>query len=522
MTQPRAYGEIALAPPLRIALLLAAAAALAIPMLGAYPLFDVDEGAFSEATREMLESGNWLSTTLNGAPRFDKPILVYWLQALSVATFGLNEFALRLPSAAAALAWVFAIVRFCDRRLGTDTAILAGWIAASSLAIVAMGRAATADALLNAIIAATLFDVWRHLESGDRAALRRAWCWMALGVLAKGPIAILIPLLAGLLYCASAHRMRDALRAIADPVGAALFVALAGPWYAAQFWIHGPAFFDAFFLHHNLERYGGTLEGHGAGPWYYFVFVPVALLPWTTLLPRIARGALADWRMPLNRFLWIWFGFVFVFFTFSGTKLPHYALYGITPLFILAAQRLHAREQGGVLALACILAALLPVVPALVQAIAEDGRMTHDAFYLAQAARACALATPAYYAATISAAGLMLWIALRRRWPAMRRTILASAALCAALGFAFVPWLGALLNAPTEHAARLARSIGGPAVQWEIAVPSFSVYRGAITPAREPRPGELAVTRVDRLHADVPVELLFREGGIALVRRAAQ
>ena len=53
--------------------------------LGAAPLFDVDEGAFSEATRELLSSGDWGHTTLNGTDRFDKPILVYWLQAASMA-----------------------------------------------------------------------------------------------------------------------------------------------------------------------------------------------------------------------------------------------------------------------------------------------------------------------------------------------------------------------------------------------------------------------------------------------------
>jgi 4-amino-4-deoxy-L-arabinose transferase-like glycosyltransferase len=52
--------------------------------IGGFPLFDLDEGAFSEATREMLASGNFLSTTLNGEPRYDKPILIYWLQAASV------------------------------------------------------------------------------------------------------------------------------------------------------------------------------------------------------------------------------------------------------------------------------------------------------------------------------------------------------------------------------------------------------------------------------------------------------
>ena len=73
--------------------------------LGQVPLFDVDEGAFAEATRETLASGDWGHTTLNGEARWDKPILIYWLQAASVSLFGLNEAALRLPSALATWGW---------------------------------------------------------------------------------------------------------------------------------------------------------------------------------------------------------------------------------------------------------------------------------------------------------------------------------------------------------------------------------------------------------------------------------
>ena len=63
--------------------------------LGTPPLFDWDEGAFSEATREMLTSGDWISITLNGVPRYDKPVLIHWLQAVSVSLLGTNEFAFR-------------------------------------------------------------------------------------------------------------------------------------------------------------------------------------------------------------------------------------------------------------------------------------------------------------------------------------------------------------------------------------------------------------------------------------------
>src|SRR3954451_782250 len=89
--------------------------------LGGALLFDVDEGAFSEATREMLASHDWGHTTLNGADRFDKPIGIYWLQAAAVSVFGLGEFALRLPSALAAWIMGLALGGFAARRWGQGT-----------------------------------------------------------------------------------------------------------------------------------------------------------------------------------------------------------------------------------------------------------------------------------------------------------------------------------------------------------------------------------------------------------------
>ena len=83
-----------------------------LPFLGNAPLFDFDEGAFAEATREMLQKGDFFSTWLNGNPRFDKPILIYWLQAVSVTIFGFNEWAFRFPSALASIFWCFIVFQF--------------------------------------------------------------------------------------------------------------------------------------------------------------------------------------------------------------------------------------------------------------------------------------------------------------------------------------------------------------------------------------------------------------------------
>ena len=161
--------------------------------LGRVPLFDVDEGAFSEATREILESGDWGHTTLNGADRFDKPIGVYWLQALSAQIFGVTEFAMRLPSALATWLAAFAVSGFVAQRWGWRAAAMAAVIHVTSFGSWAMAHAATADALLGLFLMLSALDLWRFLESGHVSSLRRLAAWIGLGLLVKGPVAVLIP-----------------------------------------------------------------------------------------------------------------------------------------------------------------------------------------------------------------------------------------------------------------------------------------------------------------------------------------
>ncbi len=497
-------------------------ALLLLPALGLYPLLDDDEGAFGEATRELLAGGDWLSTTLNGAPRYDKPILIYWLQALSVSAFGLGEFSLRLPSALAAIAWVASIARFAAPRLRPDGAgggLLAAWVAATSLGVLVIARAATADALLNALLAAAMFDGWRHLERGDRGALRRMYLWIALGLLTKGPIALLVPAAVSLLYCTTSGRWRDWRRAVLDPSGWLILLAVAAPWYAAQWFLHGRDFIDGFLVKHNLDRYAGALEQHGGGFGYYLVFVPLLLLPWTGLLPGAAAALREDWRAPLTRFLWLWFGFVLVFFSLSGTKLPHYLLYGMTPLFLLLARAGgRIRRPAAVLAWPTLLLAVTLAAPWLLQHWADLPNPAPDLYRLL--ARRSLAALPAGYL-PLAAGALVLWATLLAagRMPAARRLAAGAGLLAMVFSYALAPWLGEVLAGPIKRAALVAAARTEPVVVWNMHAPSFSVYRRQATPARAPMPGELALTRADRLPPDADVERLFDEGGILLVRQ---
>ncbi|MDQ7990065.1 MAG: glycosyltransferase family 39 protein [Candidatus Dactylopiibacterium sp.] len=498
-------------------LLLLLPLALFLMNLGGAPLFDVDEGAFSEATREMFVRNDFLSTWLNGAPRFDKPILIYWCQAFFVWLFGTGEWSFRLPSALAASAWCYAVGQFAWQRYGRGAGLMACGIAATSLGVHLIGRAATADALLNMLLALALLDAWRHLESGARAPLLRSYLWIGLGVLTKGPIALLVPGATTLLYCLTAGRWRDWLRSVFDPRGWVILLAVTVPWYATALAIHGQDFIDGFILKHNVERFSGTLEGHSGSMFYYILMIPVLLLPWLAWLIAALRRLPADWSTPLTRFLWVWCLFVTVFFSLSGTKLPHYALYGCTPLFVLLA--IHRERVKSVLAGAApvlVLMLLFIALPVLLAHSAQAG-WVRDAYYLAQVGRVSE-AIPAGYHVLAAAALLLSLAALRAPFDTGRRVLVMACLNTLLLALAVTPFVGDVLQGPVKRAGLAARAYTEPGVLWNFHAPSFSVYRGEVSPTVQARPGQIALTRSDRLPPDVPHETLYREGGVVLVR----
>lgn len=484
-----------------------------LPGLGNFPLFDVDEGAFSEATREMLAKGDYLSTWLNGAHRFDKPILIYWLQALSVSIFGISEWAFRLPSVLASAGWCAAVSTLARRRLGPEEGWMTAAITLTCLGVQLIGRAATADALLNCLLALTLVDLWNYLADQSKWAGRRMALWVGLGILTKGPIAVIVPGAACALWLLSYRQISPLLKLAKDPLVWLVFIASWLPWYIAAYMIHGDLFIQGFIMRHNVERFTGTLEGHAGSMFYYVVLVPLLVLPWFGWLASALRHLKQNLADPLSRFLWCWCGFVIIFFSFSGTKLPHYALYGCTPLFILIAKEWR-QNKSFINALPVLgLIGLYAAIPTLLaSAHVKDG------FYAAQLARLDAV-VPSYYLPSMTSALLVaVFILCLKKLPLWHRV--AGMALIANFSLLLLaaPMVGQLLQGPVKNAALFARQHELNMVQWHAHWPSFSVYLGAETPLRGPHAGEVAAMRIDRLPAAGSFDELYREGGIALIQ----
>jgi 4-amino-4-deoxy-L-arabinose transferase-like glycosyltransferase len=504
-------------------LLAIAAVALAFFwQLGAVPLLDVDEGAFSEATREMLASGNFVSTTLDGEPRHDKPILIYWLQAASVSLLGLNELALRLPSAIAAALWAFALYRFTARVADRQTAAAAVLVMALGLQVGLIAKAAIADALLNLLIALTFFDVYRHYRAPTRGTLARVFLWLGLGFLAKGPVAVALPLVVSLAFYGSLGRWRDWLRAVLWAPGIALFLAVVVPWHVASYLDQGLAFFEGFYLEHNVGRYTETMEGHGGHLWYYLVWAPLIVLPFTGLLLVALARLRSDWGEPLRRLLWLWFGAVFVLFSLSSTQLPHYLLYGATPLFVLMALHRDALRSRSLAFLPplLLLVALL-VLPELLHLAEPYAKRLFEKEIIALGR---SLLDPTYRAGMAMALAAMLALAPWRRLPPWQGLVGAGFVQLVAVTGLLLPVYFAATQGPVKEAAAVARQLGEPVVAYRVNLPSFSVYREAVTPRRPPQAGDLVFTRVDRVERllaavpGVPSEVVYRRGGVVLIR----
>jgi 4-amino-4-deoxy-L-arabinose transferase-like glycosyltransferase len=349
--------------------------------LGDTGLLDETEPLFVEAARQMTVTGDWITPRFNDLTRFDKPPLIYWLMGLAFRVFGLSEWAARLPSAVAGTALVGLVFYVLaqvgqrsergsadrqnpavanpqesarsrwSRRLGADQWGLLPYIGSAILALnlqmAFFGRTGYSDMLLNACFGGCLLSFLLGYWNGGKSR----WYWVTylligLGVLTKGPVAVVLPVAIIGIFLWSTGQLRKALPQLRLLPGFALMLGIALPWYGLAYLRNGSAFWDSFLGFHNFQRFTQVVNQH-SGPWYYhFLILIPAMLPWSVALPaavvRVVRQRswtlkAASRAQQLGLFALVWFAVVMGFFAISATKYMTYSLPAVPAVALLLA-----------------------------------------------------------------------------------------------------------------------------------------------------------------------------------------
>ncbi|MEI6970121.1 MAG: phospholipid carrier-dependent glycosyltransferase [bacterium] len=311
--------------------------------LGVRLLIIPDETRYAEIPREMITTGDWVSPRLAGVRYFEKPVLGYWLTAVSMSCFGENRFASRLPTAVAAglsALLVFAIAR----RRGNRAGLLAAAILLSCPLFFAIGVFNVLDGPFTFFTTGTL--AFFYLAYSAASARLRICLLAACGVFAglsfmtKGFLALAVPVVVICPFLAWERRWRDFVTIPWIPALAALLTAL--PW-CVMIAAREPDFWSYFFWVEHIDRF--LKPGGAQHPQPLWFFLPVLLggaLPWTLMIPSAAAGIRKSaTNDSLFRFSICWLVFPFLFFSASSGKLGTYILPCLPPLAVLLAMGLY-------------------------------------------------------------------------------------------------------------------------------------------------------------------------------------
>ena len=337
-------------------LLLLLSLALYLPGLATLPPVDRDEARYIQATRQMLETGDFLRIRFQDEARNKKPAGVYWLQAAAVGAFSRADatsvWPYRLVSTLGATTAVLLVFLFGQQIFDRRTALVGAGLLAGSLDVVFEAHVATTDAILLATAVAAqgaLAACYLAARRGERFGPVPAgvfWVAEALSILIKGPVVPAISLLT-ILALAIADRRAAWLKGLRPLWGVPLLLALVLPWLVAIELATQGQFLNEAVGHDLLGKVAGAQEAHGAWPGYYLALLPATFWPGTLFLGVGAVWAWRNRRLPAARFLIAWVVPFWIVLEAVPTKLPHYVVPLYPALALVAAKGLIAAAEEG-------------------------------------------------------------------------------------------------------------------------------------------------------------------------------
>lgn len=373
----------------RYSLIIAAVAVLFfIPFLGAVHLFDWDEINFAESAREMLVTGDYARVQINFEPFWEKPPLFIWLQALSMHLFGVSEFAARLPNALSGILTLLLLfyigAQLYDERFGLFWSLSYF----GSFLPHFYFKTAIIDPVFNLFIFLGAYCFFRAslLAPDAETAQRRKFLLLSgacigLGIMTKGPVALLVSGLSGVIYALILYyRLRRWTLTLWDGVmfGATALL-VSALWYGVETLRNGWWFLQAF-ISYQIGLFREPVAGHGQPFYYHFVVLLFGVFPASFIALGALRrssqrksASLGEASSSFGLLMAILFGVVLTIFSLSTTKIAHYSSLCYFPITFFAAREIHRilsgeARWGRVASLACaafgaLVAMLLALFP---------------------------------------------------------------------------------------------------------------------------------------------------------------
>ena len=490
--------------------------ALYIPVLF-LGLFDLDEGAFAATSLQMIKEQQFLVPIIGDDLRLEKPILTYWIQAASMMLWGANEFALRLPSILASLLWAFSFSKFIKRhhKNTSSSEIFLNLLTLPGVFIISF--AATADAFLNLFITLLMIEIYEYANKQKDAHLIKAAFFVAIGFLLKGLTIIAIGGMVALIFFLYQRKFTTFIKIIFNIKAWATFLIVVSPWFLLFANEIGSEQLSYLFFDQTFGRFTNSFEKHDGPIYYYLIIIIFLIFPF---LIDAGRGILnLNLRNnDLEVFLFIWFVFVLLFFSLSSTKLPHYMIYGITPIAFFIFKN-HSQIKNKTFNISSLffyifLWLIIFALPYYISYLAEVkesyevskiviSEFKQDFFY--------------QVASLLLIAFLVIGFLLKLNLLLVKR--ISSIALIAILSLKILPFINDSTQSDIKKLGLLAAELEGDVTMYKLNKPSFGFYAGKIS-YRGPERADIILTRKDKIDSiDLEFEIISTSGNYLLIKK---
>ena len=248
--------------------------------LGASSLWEPDEPRYAEAVREMYETGDFLTPHYNYEYRFDKPIFYYWLIAGSFKLFGMNDFALRFPSAVLTFLTVLFLYLLVHKIYGRAAAVCSSVVLATMFNYIKLGRYAIPDASWIFFITATFYFFLTGFYNPKKTNLHMplGYVMLAFATITKSPVGAAIPAIVFAVYMVI-RKDWSLWKRMKVNIGILILFLISAPWYLYMIFRYKAEYFRYYFVSDHFFRFFTYEFGRARPVWYYIQILLGDFLP---------------------------------------------------------------------------------------------------------------------------------------------------------------------------------------------------------------------------------------------------